>query len=855
MKRLLLLILPCLLAFGSFSKLSGQVGNNLTVLSNWDDNSLPATSNLIYNEVWGWADSLGREYAIIGSLERSYFIEVTNPTNPIVRDSVEGAYDNCIHRDYKTYGKYCYAVADEGNSTLQIIDLSYLPDSVHVVYDSDQFFKRCHDTYIDSVAGRLYAVGTNTRQNGVIILDIATNPANPTLLADNNLGVYTHDLYVRGDTAYMNNGFSGLAIYDMAIANSPVQIGALTSYPQQGYNHSCWLTEDGNSLVMLDETRNISCKIVDVSNLGNINIASMFRSANLGPADTGSIAHNPLIAGNYATISYYHDGVQIWDISNPAAPVHVAGYDTEPSNTDYNGWKGTWGVYPFLPSGTILASDVVNGLFVFRAPFPFPHAITAQTQAVAATCSNTNISNGSASVTPAGGTQPYSYLWNTGDTTSSISGVGPGTYTVTISDRYNYNIVDTIQITGPAPIAQTIGISNESCSGTANGAIDLNVSGGTGNFSYQWSTGDMIQDINGLTAGWYYVTITDGAGCIVLDSAQVTSLAPTPQAIAGQDSFLCNANIQLWAQTPALGTGQWQWINGSGNIQNPSLPNSSVSNLQQGQSQLVWIVTAGQCAGADTLNIAVSSAAFTAAGQDTFFCGTDMQLSASSAGNGVGTWSTASNPINFSGASDPNAIAQGLMPGSYTVIWTVNDANCTASDSFNLNVAHAPVAAFGQSVTALTATFTDMSQNTSNWAWDFGDGNTSSAQNPVHNYATNGLYDVCLTVTDTCGSDTTCQQVNIFVVGMDGPSLAGLRVWPNPFQSNLRLEIEGLPAESFTLQMFDLYGKQILEQEIQAQQGTFQGELEVPNIADGIYFLQLSAGDWKQSIKLLHQSK
>jgi hypothetical protein len=63
-------------------------------------------------------------------------------------------------------------------------------------------------------------------------------------------------------------------------------------------------------------------------------------------------------------VSYYHDGVQVYDISDPMNPVNIAYYDTYTQHTNYNGYQGCWGVYPFLPSGIILASDFENGLFV-----------------------------------------------------------------------------------------------------------------------------------------------------------------------------------------------------------------------------------------------------------------------------------------------------------------------------------------------------------------------------------------------------------------------------------------------------------------------------------------------------------
>ncbi|HJW28549.1 MAG TPA: hypothetical protein VJ508_04775, partial [Saprospiraceae bacterium] len=83
-------------------------------------------------------------------------------------------------------------------------------------------------------------------------------------------------------------------------------------------------------------------------------------------APGSSIAHNPYILGDLCYLSYYHDGVQVFDISNPTNITNYGYYDTYPDNTDYNGYVGCWGCYPFLPSGTILGSDMNNGLFMLQ---------------------------------------------------------------------------------------------------------------------------------------------------------------------------------------------------------------------------------------------------------------------------------------------------------------------------------------------------------------------------------------------------------------------------------------------------------------------------------------------------------
>jgi choice-of-anchor B domain-containing protein len=823
-------------------------GNTLTLLSNWDNNQLPINFNLVYNEVFGWAAPSGAEYAILGSHQRTYFIDVTNPATPIVRDSVEGTYPICIHRDFKTYQHYCYGVADEGNSTLQIIDMSYLPDSVHVVYNSAQYFERAHNVFIDTTRGRLYAVGTNTQNAGVIIFDLATNPANPILLASLNLGSYTHDLSVRNDTAYMNNGYDGLKVVDFTNPTMPVVLAAMPNYPQQGYNHSCWLTENGDYLAMCDETRNKSCKMVDVRNLGNVGVVSLFRSALLGPADSTSIPHNPLIVGNYVCVSYYHDGVQIWDISNPAAPQHAAGYDTWPNNVNYNDYYGAWGVYPFLPSGTVLGSDVHNGLFVFRVPFPFPRPITALVSTTASTCSNT--ANGSALVTPTGGTRPYTYVWSSGQTTPGIQAMLPGNYTVTISDRYGYNIVQTVTIPGPAPLLGNAQVAAESCPGTANGEIDLLPSGGTQPYNFHWSTGDLVEDLNGLTAGIYTVTITDAAGCVRIEAIPVSSLLPAPTAIAGPDTILCDDALLVQAQAPTQGSGHWQWVSGGGQIQNAAMPSTQLTGINSGSNALAWIVVDGQCSAVDTINIYVSSTASIDAGPDTVVCGLTFNLQGSNAGAGIGAWTVQPSAI-ISNTTDPQALVSGLQSGTYIFHWMVLDGSCQALDSCQVIVSQLPFAAFSYTLATFTASFANVSQNATAWHWDFGDGNTSTLQSPTHTYAGNGIYTVCLIAVDTCGNDTTCQSVNISIVGNAGALMPAVKLWPNPAQDMAWLQVQGDLVGDLMYTLSDAQGKLIATQTIPAVDGAIAVDLRA--CAAGIYFVTLRGDDWRWSSKVVKE--
>ncbi|NJO87000.1 MAG: choice-of-anchor B family protein [Lewinella sp.] len=334
-------------------------------LGQWDDNSLVVHNGIQYNDVWGYA-AAGREYALLGSAQFVHVLDVTTPSSivEITRLNTLGS-SNSIWRDIKIYGQYAYCVADQQAEGLQIIDLSNLPSSASIVNRTTAFFTRAHNIFIDESNQRLYALGIGS---SITILSLAADPLNPSLLATVNLpGGYVHDAYARGNRLYANHGNSGLYVYDVSNPAAPQELGRLTAYSEAGYNHSCWLSPNGNYLVFCDETSNRGVKLADVSDPANITVTDVFRSALLAPAHTNSIAHNPYILDDsLLVISYYDDGVQVWNYQDPSDVRRRAYYDTYPQNTTYGNANGAWGAYPWLPSGNILGSDILNGLFVLN---------------------------------------------------------------------------------------------------------------------------------------------------------------------------------------------------------------------------------------------------------------------------------------------------------------------------------------------------------------------------------------------------------------------------------------------------------------------------------------------------------
>lgn len=379
MKKLVGLFFLFIIFISVTAEAQGYQSQNITLLANWNDTGItyiapPYSSR--YSGIWGYVDTAnGKEYGIIGSQEGYHFIEVSNPSTPVERDFIAGRRDSCLWREIKTFGHYAYMISQDGygfGNSFIIADLSYLPDSVHVVHDDTTIFTTAHAMWVDG--NKLYCSNVHRGSafhSGMAVYSL-TNAAHPTLLRaieDDYPSLATgcsHDMFVRNDTVYASCQYSGLEIFKFTSSNTFSQLASLTTYPGNGYNHSTALTPDGKTLILCDEVPvGLPIKSLDVSNLGNIAVLDTFRST----PNSRATPHNPFIRdNNRVVLAYYEDGVQIFDISNPSNPVRTGFFDTDTISGAANNWAlgyhGCWGAYPFLPSGIILASDMQNGMYV-----------------------------------------------------------------------------------------------------------------------------------------------------------------------------------------------------------------------------------------------------------------------------------------------------------------------------------------------------------------------------------------------------------------------------------------------------------------------------------------------------------
>ncbi len=245
-------------------------------------------------------------------------------------------------------------------TSIQIINLTYLPDSVHFVKNwTYGNFRYAHTLYQEN--NYLYLCGGDVNSNaGLTIIDI-TQPENPVKRGEYTRA-FVHDCYVRNDTIYAAvTGINKYVIMDATNKDSIREIAEINNLAGYQLPHSCWLSDDGNFLFTTDESRGPAgiVQVWDIHNLSNIQFVSTVRP----PNDNSSIAHNVFINKDVLYVSHHTAGLRLFDIRNPFNISEFAYHDTYPASNQTI-IAGNWGTFPFFKSKKIISSDMQTGLYV-----------------------------------------------------------------------------------------------------------------------------------------------------------------------------------------------------------------------------------------------------------------------------------------------------------------------------------------------------------------------------------------------------------------------------------------------------------------------------------------------------------
>ncbi len=527
---------------------------NMSFLGQYD---YPGTRGDV-SDIWGYVDELGNEYAIVGNETGVSIVNVTNPSNLVEVFYAPGA--STIWRDMKTWNDKAY-ITNEGGNGLMIIDLAPLPGSTALTvtnYTGSTYpFSSAHNLYIDE-NGYCYIFGADNGVGGAIILNLNLATNHPNFEAGRYNQYYFHDGVVRGDTLWgsaINDGF--LAVVDVTTKSAPVTLATKTT--PSNFTHNAWFSDDNQSIYTTDEKSNAYLGAYDISDINNITELGRVQSS----PGMNVIPHNTHFINDYIVTSYYRDGVTVHDVCDPTNMVEVGNYDTSPAFSG-NGFNGCWGVYPWLPSGNIIASDIENGLFVLGINY-------IRAQKLEGTVTDTITSN------PINGVQVSIVSTSATATTNVIGGykigiASTGTYDVTFSKAgyvsktitgVSLNSVTcdptilNVQLMPLVPFTFVVNVINaNTLAPVPNAQVRVKNTGYdntvTTNASGTFTFNSFTEAIYTITAGkWGYVTNCDDNVTVNGSNANYT-IAITP---GYYDDFSFNFN---WTVTGTASAGQWE---------------------------------------------------------------------------------------------------------------------------------------------------------------------------------------------------------------------------------------------------------------------------------------------------------
>lgn len=333
----------------------------------WGQFSIDSLSHIDYqalhganlNDVWGYTDELGNEYAIVGTSKGTSIVDITNGAQPQEIFWLAGS--ESIWRDPCVFGNYAY-VTTEAEDGLLIIDLNPLPQSTNLptsLYTGPAAnpWQSAH-TCFTSESGYAYIFGANRGEGGVIILDLNANPMQPTEVGVYDVS-YVHDGYERNDTLYTGHIYDGyFSILDVSDHSNPVLLA--TQSTPNFFTHNIWPSADGQTVYTTDEISGAFIAAYDISNLQQIQETDRVQSQQ----GTSVIPHNVHVKGAYLVTSYYSDGIVVHDAHDPSNLIKLGSFDTYVGQTP--GFDGCWGVYPFFASNKAVSADITEGLFILQ---------------------------------------------------------------------------------------------------------------------------------------------------------------------------------------------------------------------------------------------------------------------------------------------------------------------------------------------------------------------------------------------------------------------------------------------------------------------------------------------------------
>jgi len=432
----------------------------------------------------------------------------------------------------------------------------------------------------------------------------------------------------------------------------------------------------------------------------------------------------------------------------------------------------------------------------------------------------------SATVTPSGGTPPYTYSWSpSGGTNATATNLSAGTYTCTVTDKGGCVTNDTITITQPPQITVTNFVTNPSC-GKNNGSISAIVSGGTGTYTYSWSpSGGTGNTANNLSVGTYTCTVKDANGCTQTDAVSISN-SGAPTVTSSSKNELCfgtSTGIASVNATGGTGPYTYSW-SPSGGTQD-SLVNQSAGTYT------CTVTDSKGCVTIDSVTVKQPLAIVATVSTVAATCGNPGSAKVTaSGGTGVLTY-------KWSPGGSTNGSISGLSGGTYTC--TVTDANgCSTQQTGTVSGSSGPVVTVTKDTTINLGDSVKISATGGGtYVWTPTTGlSCTNCPNPLASPSL--TTDYCVTVTDTTGCQAdSCMRITVELPC--GEIFVPTAFSPNGDHANDLECVYGRCIQTLDFAIYDRWGNKVFETQDQTLcwDGSYKGSL----MNSGIYVYYLQA--------------
>lgn len=459
-------------------------------------------------------------------------------------------------------------------------------------------------------------------------------------------------------------------------------------------------------------------------------------------------------------------------------------------------------------------------------------------------------STGTATVSAMGGTAPYTYSFDEGDTfinQNDVSGLPAGNYILVVRDENGCTASQGIQISEPATVLSVNGdVTGVLCLGEASGAIQLLADGGTPTYAYS-SNGVVFQtsgQFSGFAAGSQTFYAQDLNGCVATVIVEFTE----PSSVAEITNSLVNnpgCGLSLDGAITLIvsgGTPEYTYSSNGIDFQSSGL----LTGLGVGEYTVV-VRDANGCQITQDFSLVSDPPLFVVVNN---VVGVECAGSFTGALELSGTGGTPEYSYSLSGSAPQISGSYSELTNGVYLVTLTDNSGCTATAEVEVPFTFpVPLVDFNAVVSGEAVLFDNTSEFGDSYLWDFGDGTTSTEENPVHIYATPGYYTVTLSVTNGCGTRTRTRAINTIMIGIEDAASTQFSVFPNPTAGVLNITTASDISGSIRIEITSVSGQRVMQMSQNGVLANGKITIDASALNQGMYYITIQTTEGRSVMR------